>query len=108
MGFFLSLFFTMFLIALVVLLYVAFKVWRFYRKVKRVTGYASEKKERGRKKGHRGQARRGRIIPPEYAVDVEYEVVARSGNEQFVIIQEVLSYRGESQISDATYTVIIS
>lgn len=111
MGFIFQFFLFMFLVAVAILLIAGFKVWRFYRRMKKAAAGFGSGSSYGDKRGRRQRSsvrRYRRIIPPEYAVDVDYEVLGRTGSEQFVIIQEVLSYKGESQISDAVYTVIIS
>lgn len=109
MSFILSFLFMAFLIGLGFLLFAAmmgltawYKVTRPMRKARAQADRI--RREARRKEGFR-QVRR-RLIPREYGIDVEYELMPRTGQEQFVIVAEVLAYRGEKQVSDVKYVII--
>lgn len=108
---FLTVLFIFFLVALLALGLVFYRIYRWLTGVgKKVSGASSSRRRNPYGNGgtrSRGRSRgRGRIIPPEYGEDVEYDVVEVTGTETFVSIEDVLSGRGETQISDAEYTVI--
>lgn len=109
MATFLTICFIFFLLALLVLGIALYKMLSAIKKVGRKLGVGVENARRQRydRGRSRYRNRRTRIIPPEYGVDVEYEILALTGSECFVRVSEVLSHRGEFQISDAEYTVIV-
>lgn len=107
---FLTVLFVIFLFALLLLGVVLYKAYRWLTRLGvKVSGSGNTRRRaphggsrsRGRRKGSRG-----RIIPPEYAEDADYDVVSVTGKETFVRVDDVLSGRGETQISEADYTVI--
>lgn len=109
---FFTILFVLFLLALAVIGAIIYKAYRYVRDLKRKFGIGdtpSRKTSQRRRRASAGYARRGRrrIIPPEYAVDVEYEILELTGHECFVRIEDVLSGRGEAQISDVEYKVVM-
>lgn len=107
MTIFFQIIFGAFLIAVLLLIGLFVKLYssavRLQRKVRNfATGGHSAGSERRRSRS----SYRRRIIPPEYAVDVEYEVLPLSGKEYFIRISEVISIKGESQITEAEYFII--
>lgn len=108
---FLTVLFIFFLVALLALGLVFYRIYRWLTGVgKKVSGASDSHRRNTYENGgtrRRGRSRgRGRIIPPEYGEDVDYDVVELTGTETFVRVDDVLSGRGEAQVTDAEYTVI--
>lgn len=111
MSFFLAFLFFGFILALIVLGTVISHIYRAWRAMRRVFGFSGSKSRYGHQSGRHEYERRRpiryhRIIPKEYGVDVEYEVLTLTGKEQFLNLFEVRTYKGESQISDVKYVII--
>lgn len=108
---FLTVLFIFFLVALLALGLVFYRIYRWLTGVgKKMSGTSGGRRRNPYGNGgtrSRGRSRgRGRIIPPEYGEDVDYDVVELTGTETFVRVDDVLSGRGEAQVTDAEYTVI--
>ncbi len=112
---FFTILFVLFLMALVAVGLIIYKAYSAMRRLKRKFGIGGRSSSRPSRRdreaysarnsgGRRGRSRR--IIPPEYAVDVEYEILELTGHERFLRIEDVLSGRGEAQISDVEYKVV--
>ena len=111
MGWFFGILTVFFVLALIVIGTVCMMAYRGLRRVQRTIQKGKEQIRKQRedffnRQNPRRQPRR--IVPREYGEDVEYEVLALSGSEEFLVIAEVLAYRGESQITDAEYVVIMT
>lgn len=112
MTIFFTILFVLFLLSLVAIGVIIYRIYSAIHKLKRKFGFddtssqASSRRKKRRRSANR-YGRRGRIIPPEYAVDVDYEILELTGKECFVRIEDVLSGRGEPQISDVEYKVVM-
>lgn len=113
MSAFLTILFLLFMAAVIALLAIFLKIYSVIRKMKKARRHMEEQLNSASRPGRRAygkhSTRRGRIIPPEYAVDVKYTEETVTGTEEFLRIDGdgAPEYRAaETQISEAEYEII--